>query len=45
MNLTHYLKEREDKTSRQIVFEGSGWTCRRWWRLRGRFFPMARRKA
>src|SRR3954470_21363868 len=42
MNVTHYLKEREDKTSRQIVFEGERLDMQAVWRLRDRFFPPRR---
>ncbi len=39
MNVTRYLKEREDKTSRQVVFEGERLDMQAVWRLRDRFFP------
>lgn len=38
MNLTRYLKDREDKTNRQIVFEGEPLNMQAVWRLRDRFF-------
>jgi uncharacterized C2H2 Zn-finger protein len=39
MNLTRYLRERRDKTSRQIVFEGEKLDFEAVWRLRDGFFP------
>ncbi|NOS88380.1 MAG: DUF4365 domain-containing protein, partial [Methylococcaceae bacterium] len=42
MNLTRYLKEREDKTSRQIVFAGEKLDAPAVWRVRDEFFPMLR---
>ena len=39
MNLTRYLKERRNKTSRQIVFEGEKLVFEAVWRLRDEFFP------
>ncbi len=39
MNVTRYLKDREDKTSRQIVFEGERLDMQAVWKLRDRFFP------
>ncbi len=39
MNLTRYLKERRNKTSRQIVFEGEKLDFEAVWRLRDEFFP------
>ncbi|HEY3568663.1 MAG TPA: TIR domain-containing protein [Thermoanaerobaculia bacterium] len=42
MNVTRYLKERKDKTSRQIVFEGERLDMQAVWRLRDRFFPPRR---
>jgi DNA-directed RNA polymerase subunit RPC12/RpoP len=38
MNVTRYLKDREDKTSRQIVFEGERLDMQAVWKLRDRFF-------
>jgi hypothetical protein len=45
MNVTRYLKERRDKTSRQIVFEGEKLDFDAVWRLRDEFFPPAGGKA
>jgi WD40 repeat protein/GTPase SAR1 family protein len=45
MNVTRYLKERKDKTSRQIVFEGERLDMQAVWRLRDRFFPPRRATA
>jgi hypothetical protein len=42
MNVTGYLKERQDKTSRQIVFAGERLDMQAVWRLRDRFFPPRR---
>ncbi len=39
MNLTHYLKTRPDKVSRQIVFDGEKLDATAVWRLRDRFIP------
>ena len=39
MNLTRYLKERPNKLSRQIVFEGEKLDFEAVWRLRDEFFP------
>jgi GTPase SAR1 family protein len=39
MNVTHYLKERKDKESRQIVFEGERLDMQAVWKLRDQFFP------
>jgi WD40 repeat protein/GTPase SAR1 family protein/DNA-directed RNA polymerase subunit RPC12/RpoP len=39
MNVTRYLKDRKDKTSRQIVFEGERLDMQAVWRLRDRFCP------
>lgn len=38
MNVTRYLKAREEKTSRQIVFEGERLDMQAVWKLRDRFF-------
>jgi WD40 repeat protein/GTPase SAR1 family protein/DNA-directed RNA polymerase subunit RPC12/RpoP len=38
MNVTRYLKDRKDKTSRQIVFEGERLDMQAVWKLRDRFF-------
>jgi WD40 repeat protein/GTPase SAR1 family protein len=42
MNVTRYLKSREDKTSRQIVFEGERLDMQAVWKLRDRFCPPRR---
>jgi GTPase SAR1 family protein len=42
MNVTRYLKERKDKTSRQIVFAGERLDMQAVWKLRDRFFPPRR---
>jgi WD40 repeat protein/GTPase SAR1 family protein len=39
MNLTRYLKERPNKSSRQIAFEGEKLDFEAVWRLRDGFFP------
>jgi len=39
MNVTRYLKNRKDKTSRQIVFEGERLDMQAVWKLRDRFCP------
>lgn len=39
MNVSRYLKNRDDKTSRQIVFDGEPLTMEAVWRLRDEFFP------
>ncbi len=39
MNLTRYLRERADKTSRQIVFSGEKLDAAAVWRLRDEYFP------
>lgn len=38
MNVTRYLKDRKDKKSRQIVFEGERLDMQAVWKLRDRFF-------
>ncbi len=38
MNVTRYLKNRKDKASRQIVFEGERLDMQAVWKLRDRFF-------
>ena len=38
MNVTRYLKEREDKDSKQIVFNGSKLDMSEIWRVRNGFF-------
>jgi len=42
MNVTRYLKDRKDKTSRQIVFEGERLDMQAVWKLRDRFCPPRR---
>jgi GTPase SAR1 family protein len=42
MNVTRYLKNRKDKTSRQIVFEGERLDMQAVWKLRDRFCPPRR---
>lgn len=39
MNVTRRLKERKDKSSRQIIFDGEDLTMEAVWRLRDVFFP------
>ncbi|AET65476.1 hypothetical protein Mhar_2121 [Methanothrix harundinacea 6Ac] len=43
MNVTQYLKNREDKESRQIIFEGETLTMEAVWRLRDAFIPPSAR--
>lgn len=45
MNLTRYLQEREDKTSRQIVFTGEALDAPAIWRARDAFFGTAQARA
>ena len=42
MNVTRYLKDRKDKASRQIVFQGERLDMQAVWKLRDRFFPPGR---
>lgn len=42
MNVTRYLKNRKDKASRQIVFEGERLDMQAVWKLRDRFFSPGR---
>jgi len=42
MNVTRYLKDRKDKTSRQILFEGERLDMQAVWKLRDRFCPPRR---
>lgn len=44
MNVTRYLKDREDKRSRQIIFNGEDLTMETVWRLRDAFFPQHGRR-
>ncbi len=39
MNITHYLKNRKDPQSRQILFEGEPLTMEAVWRLCDKYFP------
>jgi hypothetical protein len=39
MNVTRYLKNRKDKSSRQVVFEGQRLDMQAVWKVRDRFFP------
>jgi hypothetical protein len=43
MNVTRYLKNRKDKKSHQIIFEGEALTMEAVWRLRDAFFPRSDR--
>lgn len=43
MNVTRYLKDRKDKKSRQIIFDGEPLTMKAVWRLRDTFFPPSAR--
>ncbi|MGD0950909.1 MAG: TIR domain-containing protein [Methanotrichaceae archaeon] len=43
MNVTRYLKNRKDKKSRQIIFDGEALTMETVWRLRDAFFPLSAR--
>ncbi len=45
MNVTRYLKNRKDKTSRQIIFEGERLDMQAVWKLRDRFYPPPRASA
>jgi WD40 repeat protein/DNA-directed RNA polymerase subunit RPC12/RpoP len=40
MNVTRYLKNRKDKKSRQIIFDGEALTMEAVWRRRDAFFPL-----
>ena len=42
MNLTRYLKERQDKLSGQIIFQGEKLDFEAVWRVRDAFFPPTR---
>jgi hypothetical protein len=44
MNETCYLKQRTDKTRRQIVVEGEPLNMRAVWKVRDEFFPPERGK-
>jgi WD40 repeat protein/DNA-directed RNA polymerase subunit RPC12/RpoP len=41
MNVTRYLKNRKDKKSRQIIFDGEALTMEAVWRRRDAFFPLS----
>ena len=43
MNVTRYLKNRKDKKSRQIIFDGEALTMEAVWRQRDAFFPLSAR--
>jgi len=43
MNVTRYLKNRKDKKSRQIIFDGEALTMEAVWRRRDAFFPLSAR--
>jgi hypothetical protein len=43
MNVTRDLKNRKDKKSRQIIFEGEALTMEAVWRRRDAFFPLSAR--
>jgi small GTP-binding protein len=43
MNVTRYLKNRKDKKSRQIIFDGEALKMEAVWRLRDAFFPQSAR--
>ena len=43
MNVTSYLKNRKDKKSRQIIFDGEALTMEAVWRRRDAFFPLSAR--
>jgi small GTP-binding protein len=45
MNVTRYLENRKEKTSRQIVFEGERLDMQAVWKLRDRFCPPPARSA
>jgi hypothetical protein len=42
MNVTRYLKNRKDKTSRQIIFEGEKLDMEAIWKTRDEFSPPMR---
>jgi Domain of unknown function (DUF4365) len=42
MTVTRYLKDRKDKTSRQIIFAGERLDMQAVWKLRDRFCPPRR---
>lgn len=44
MNVTRYLKERNDKNSRQLLFDGEPLTMEAVWKVRDRFFPQPRER-
>jgi WD40 repeat protein len=45
MNVTRYLRNRKEKESRQIVFEGEPLTMEAVWKTRDAFFPPRRERA
>lgn len=44
MNVTRYLKARDDKQSRQIIFTGEKLDMEAVWKIRDEFFPKERKK-
>jgi hypothetical protein len=44
MNVTRYLKDRKNKSSRQIVFQGEALTMEAVWKLRDGLFPPPHRR-
>ena len=42
MNVTRYLKNRKDKQSRQIIFDGNKLDINAVWKVRDEFFPPAK---
>ncbi len=42
MNVTRYLKNRKDKQSRQIIFDGNKLDMNAVWKVRDEFFPPAK---
>jgi hypothetical protein len=43
MNVTRYLKARQNKASRQILFQGEKLDMEAVWKVRDEFFPPDRR--
>jgi hypothetical protein len=44
MNVTKYLKERKDQTSRQIIFHGEQLDMKAVWKVRDLFFPKSNKR-
>ena len=44
MNVTRYLKARQDQESRQIIFQGEKLDMEAVWKARDRFFPPSSQK-